>query len=114
MKDAFGFLDGDARRAVLPRVRAFDLAAEFVREELEAVADAGHRNAELDDPRVHRGRAVVVDARRPAREDDRARIHRPDRVEGNGAGLDLAVDVLLADSSRNQLRVLRPEIEDED
>ena len=35
--------------------------------ELEAVADAEHRDAELEDPRVHRRGAVAVHARRAAR-----------------------------------------------
>ena len=33
---------------------------------------------------------------------------------GQGAGLDLAVDALLADAARDELRVLGAEVEDED
>ena len=51
---------------------------------------------------------------RAAREDDRARGHGADLLEGHRAGVDLAVDALLADAAGDELRVLRAEVEDED
>ncbi len=48
-------------RAVLAAAGLRDLAAELLRDHLEAVADAEHRNAELEDGRVERRRAHLVD-----------------------------------------------------
>ena len=94
-----------------------DLAAEQLRGELRAVADAEDRHAELED-------APAGSSARPRR---RPTIGPPESTMPIGAiarelrrsarervRMDLAVDALLADPARDQLRVLRAEIEDED
>src|ERR1019366_2588816 len=111
---ALGMLDDDARVTVFPRVRLLDATAEQVRDELKAVADSEDGDAELEDARVDRRRALGVDARGSPRQDDGFRGHRLDLLEGDRARLDLAVNALLADAAGDELRVLSPEVEDED
>ena len=57
-----GPVDIERGRAVLALPVAADLAAERLRHELVAVADAEHRHAELEQPRVDLRRALLVDA----------------------------------------------------
>ena len=52
--------------AELADLGALDEAAERVREELHAVADAEHGDAELEQAAIERGRPGCVDRRRPA------------------------------------------------
>ena len=54
------------------------------------------------------------DARGATRQDDAARREGADRLGLHRAGVDLAVDAQLAQPARDELRVLRPEVEDED
>ena len=107
---------GDASTSAGPYSRfdaRLDLAAELERHELLAVTDAEHGNAEREEPGVALRRAVAVDALRAAAHHDRARRDRLDGLERNRAGLDLAVHVALADAARDELRVLRAVVEDE-
>src|SRR5690606_3057429 len=113
-EEALAALDRDGRGAVLALARGLDLAAEEVTDELHAVADPEHGDAEREDAGVDVGRPVFEDARGPAGEHDGVRLERADAVEADRARLDLAVDVLLADAPRDELRVLRAEVEDED
>ena len=65
--------------------------------------------------RVHVRRALGVDARRPAREDERRRLRgaaTSSAVMSNGTIS--RVDARLAHAARDELRVLRAEVEDED
>src|SRR5690606_14057500 len=93
---------------------ALDLAAEQAAEQLHAVADPEHGDAELEDARIDRRGPLGVDARGPPGEDDRLRLELAHTGELEGAGVDLAEDVLLADAPRDELGVLRAEVEDED
>ncbi len=113
VEDALGPLDHHAGVAVFASARALDAPAEKVRDELQPVADAEDGHAELEDARVHGGRALGVDARRASRQDDGFRSHRAELLEREGAGLDLAVDALLANPAGDELGVLSPEVEDE-
>ena len=58
------------RRSVFAQAGVGDLAAERLRHDLEAVADAECRDAEVEDAGVERRRAGLVDRRRSAREDE--------------------------------------------
>ena len=49
-----------------------------------------------------------------AREDDSLRLEAPDELVGNVVRMDLAVDLGFADPAGDELRVLRPEIENQD
>ena len=56
--------------AVLALVGGAHLAAQLVDHELQAVADAQHRQSEMQHALVRRRRVGVVDGGRPARQDD--------------------------------------------
>ena len=91
-----------------------DFAAQVAGHELRAVTDAEQRNARVVDRRIDLGRAVDVHRRRAARQDDRGRLLGEHLRDGHRAGDDLAVHVGFTNPARDQLRVLRPEVDDED
>ena len=104
------------RMSVLPNspdAGAVDPAAELERQQLRAVTDAERRDAELEDRGVELRRAVGVDRRRPAGEDQRDRVAPPDLVDRRAVRDELRVDARLAHAPRDQLRVLAAEIDDE-
>ena len=100
--------------SVLAVRRAINGPAEQLGHELQPVADTQDRDAHLEDAAVDERRARLLDAERAAREHDPARLEGADLLHGHRAGVDLAVNVQLADAAGNELRVLRAEIEDED
>ena len=114
---------GEQRAAcVLHRERAFavfallaflDLAAEKLREQLHAEADAQHRHAELENIFVRQRRVLRINARRPAGQNDAARLHRGDFGGGRVEAEDGGIDVALAHAPGDDLRVLRTEIQDD-
>ena len=95
----------------LPRAPHFP--AEHVGHQLHAVADAEHGRAEVEQRRVALRRALVRDALRPAGEDDPHRISGAQRLERRVERHDLGVDRQLAQPARDELRVLRAEVQDE-
>ncbi len=92
----------------------FHPAAELRRHRLHAVADAQYRNAQLEDPIGRFRRGVLVYGGRAAREDDAARSEVADEGLADVEGMQLAIHLRLPDPARDQLRVLRAEVEDED
>ena len=92
-------------------LRGGDLAAQIVRHELAAVADAKDGNAQAEDPGVDLRRALGVDALGAAGEDDADGSVGPDLLKAHAVGLYLAVDIALADSSCDELIVLTAEVE---
>ena len=107
-------LDLDLRFAVLASLRRHDVAAEEVPHRLHAVADAEHGHAGVEERLRGERRAVLVDARGAAREDDALVAVREDLLERVGAGEDLGVHGHLPDPAGDQLRVLAPEVQDRD
>ena len=100
--------------AELAHAPGLDRAAQLRRHRLHAVADAEHRHA-LRPHGVGRARRVALGhAVRPAREHDALRREAPHEVVADVVRMDLAVDVRLAQAARDELRVLRAEIEDQD
>ncbi len=99
--------------AVLTRAGLAHLAAEIACDELRAVTDAEQRHARVVDRGVDRRRTVDMHRRGTAREDDRLRVAREHLRDRHRPRHDLAVHVRLADATRDQLRVLRPEVDDE-
>ena len=97
--------------AELGDVRAVDPAAELERQQLRAVTDAERRHAELEDRRVEPRRAVGVDRRGAAGEDQRGRVAPPDLLDGDAVRDELGVDARLAHAARDQLRVLAAEVD---
>ena len=108
-----GLLHHQLRRPVFAVAARLDLAPELVGHELLAVADAQHRHAEIEEPRIALGRLVPVHALGAAREDDGPGREGADGVEGERARMDLAVHARLADPTRDELSGLRPVVEDE-
>ena len=100
-----------AGAAVFAGLRPADVAAEGVAGQLHAVADAEHGNAEPEDARVAPRGAGLVDTRRTTREDNSLGSQRLDAIRGQIVADDLAVDMLLADATGDQLGVLRAEVE---
>ncbi len=100
--------------AELVHVARLHAAAELGRHGLHPVADPQHRHAELE----HRGRrgrgARDGDRFRSAREDDAAGAEDPDLFLARVPGMDLAIDTQFPHPARDELRVLGPEIEDQD
>ncbi len=107
-------LDVHRRRPVLPAAGRGNLAAELTGQQLVAVADPQHGNADPEQVRVHAGSALGVDRRRPARQDDPGRTPGSQLGGRDVVGHDLGVHVALADPSRDQLGVLRSEVDHED
>ena len=107
-------LTADAGDPVFPVLRAADLAAQKVGDQLHPVADPQHGDAKLEqllrDPR----RVGVVHAGRPAGEDYPGRREVAHELRSHVEGVDLAVDALLPHTPRDEHRVLRPEVQDED
>ena len=99
--------------AELGDARAVDAAAELERHELHAVTDAERRDAELEERRIDARRVVGVDGRRAAAEHERVRIARAHRLGRDRVADELGVDAALAHATRDQLRVLAAEVEDE-
>ena len=93
-----------------PRQRA----AQDLRHELHAVADAEHRHAQLEQRVVAVRRAGLVDAHRAAREDDPGRLPAGDLGRRRAERDDLGIHVQLAEPPRDELGVLRSEVEDQD
>src|SRR5438105_15440327 len=92
---------------------AFDAAAELGRHRLHAVADAEHRSA-LRPNGCRRARCVALrDAVWSAGKHDAARREGAYEIIAHIVGMDLAVDVQLAKTAGDQLRVLRTEVEDQ-
>ena len=106
--------EGQRRAAELAGLGAFDLAAELERHRLHAVTDAEHRDAELEQLGPHARRALGVDRRGAAREDERARRAVADALERDVRRQELGEDAALADPPGDQLRVLPAVVEDED
>ena len=92
---------------------AFDLPAQRLADQLHAVADAQHGNAQLENRRIAMRSAGFVNARRAARKNQAARgqlLHAGGR---DVVPHDFAIDALLAHPPGDQLGVLRAEIEDQ-
>ncbi len=106
--------DLDVRPPVFPLARLAHFAAREMSQQLHAVADAEHRNAQIEQRGV-RGRGVrIVDGAGAAREDDPRGGKGADPLDVSRRRVDLAVDVSLADPPGDQLRVLRAQVHDQD
>jgi hypothetical protein len=102
----------DARAAELSPRGALDVAPQEVRHQLHPVADAEDGRALPEDVGVDGRRALLVHARRAARQDDRLR--GPHLRGRDGRRHDLGEALLLAHAPGDQLRVLAAEVDDQD
>ena len=92
---------------------ALHAAAERLAHELHAVADAEHGDAEIENRRIALRRAVGINARRAAGKDEPFRRELANARGRDIVPHDLAVHVLLAHAARDELGVLRAEVEHE-
>ena len=104
----------DLSVSVLALVGGAHFAAQLVHHELQAVADAEHRQSEMQDAVVGRRRVGVIDRRWPARQYDARRMIALDLVQRSVARQDDGEDVEFADAARDELRILGAEVEDDD
>lgn len=101
----------DLGLAVLALRGAADMAAQQVHHELAAVADAQHRHAPAEDLGVDGGRILQIDAVGAAGEDDALGVLRLDDGQVRLIGIDLTVDIILADAARDELIVLAAKVQ---
>ena len=99
--------------AVLPPARAGDRAAEGHGHGLHPVADAEHRDPELEHRRVERRRAGLVHRRRAAGQDQGLRVAPAELLDRRVVRQELGEHPALAYPPGDQLRVLGPEVEDD-
>src|SRR5690606_32811284 len=91
-----------------------DLAAQLRGHGLHAVADAEHGDVGIPHG-LRRGRRIGLEhGLGAAGEDDSLRIERAHGVIAGIPGMDLAIDAELAHAARDELGVLRSEVEDQD
>src|SRR4051812_32184407 len=116
-KIAKKFRTGDAvdvSVTIFPMFRSTYLPAKRMRHELQAVTDPEHRDAKFEHARVGRGRVLVIDGRWPAGENDADGQLLANLLDAAVAGEYYGIDALLAYPAGDQLRILRPEIENDD
>ena len=111
-EQARGPEDPQLGRSELALGRPNDPAAELLGHELHAIADAEDGQAQPVHRRVEPGRAREIHGIRASREDKATRAAQP--FDRDIERQKLAVDFELTHAARDELRVLRPEIEDDD
>src|SRR4029079_3898544 len=104
-------LEVHRRLAVLADARVADGAAERRRHRLHPVADAEHRDAELEQPGVDVRCARLVDRGRPSGQDDPRRVAGRHLGGGRIVRDDLGVDTALTHAPGDQLGVLRAHVD---
>ena len=107
-------IEFELRKPVFAARGGLHLAPQLVGQQLQPVADAERGNIQLEDAIIAGRRGRIVDRRRPARENQGLRAHPHEILEGNRARHDHRVHLHLADAPGDELRVLGPEIEDDD
>ena len=99
--------------AVLAERGLVDVGAEGVGHGLEAIADAEHGDARLEQLLVDARGAGLEHGGGAAREDDRLRILGQHLVDGHRMGHEFGIDVGLTDAAGDELGVLGAEVDDE-
>ena len=105
---------GDRGVPEFPLQSRLDAAAQHVRHELHAVADAEHRHTEVEDALLAPWRTLVADARWAARQNHPRRPAGGQLAERRVEWEDLRVDLELAQAPGDKLRVLGAKIEDQE
>ena len=93
--------------------RCGDTAAELLGHRLHAVADAEYGNTELEHRLRRDGRRHVGDRFRPARQDDALGTEGANVLVADVPGKNLAVHAAFTYAPRDELGVLRAEIENQ-
>jgi signal transduction histidine kinase len=108
-----GVLDGETGPAVLPSARRAHLTPQGPGHQLLPVTDPEHRDPEPEHPGVDVRRARLVHRGWASGEDDPGRAAGQQIENGRVVGNDLRVDVTLADPARDELRILGPEVDNQ-
>ena len=87
------------------------MAAQQMHHELAAVADSQHRHAPGENLGVDRGRILQINAVGATGEDDALGVLCLDDRQIGFIGIDLTVDIVLADTARDQLIVLAAKVQ---
>src|SRR5438105_1623164 len=88
-------------------------SAQLVSDEVQAIANAQHRQAKREDTVVGGRSVVIVNGRRPPAQNDAGRPITLNLTQGGGTGQDNGKYFEFADAARNKLRVLRTEVEND-
>ena len=104
---------GEGSGAVFALLGMTHRTAERLRHDLLAVAKTEHGDAQLEDLGVDRRCIFGIDACRTARQDDGARILLTHLISGDVARNDLGIHVQVTHATRDELAVLRAEIENQ-
>ena len=110
---ARGVADGQGAFAEFPFLSRLDFAGQKVRQDLNAVTDAENRNAELEDAFVRQRRVFGIHAGWSAGKDQPSRLERGDIPGASVVAENAGINVALADATRDDLRVLGTEIEND-
>ena len=113
-KEAVGLRDRDDGRPEFPAFERHHLAAQSLGHEVHAVADAQERDTTGPDGRVGVGRALFIDAGRPAGKDHAPRPAGGDLAPWSVERQQLRVDTQLANAPGDELAVLAPEVQHHD
>jgi hypothetical protein len=113
-KEARVVMRADFRIAKLADMADFHLAAELLRHQLHAIADAKHRHTQVEHDLRRARRASIGDGVRATRQDDAFRRELTDEGFVDVVRMDLRINVRFANAARDQLGDLRTEIEDQD
>ena len=90
------------------------MTTQQVHHQLAAVADAQHRYAPAEDLGVDGGRVLQINAVGAAGEDDALGVLCLDNRQIGFIGIDFTVDIVLADTARDQLIVLAAKVQHDD
>ena len=115
-REQCAFRAGDASHlcaTIFATGSAGHLAAELMRNQLRAIADAENRDSGVVDRWVKAWCTVNVHALGTAGQDDRRRIFSGNFSCCDRVRHDFGIDVVFTDSASDQLRVLRSKIDDE-
>jgi hypothetical protein len=100
--------------SVLAFVRRPNLTAQRMDHELQPVADPQHGQTEFEYALVRGGSIFVVNRAWAPGEDYPHRRIATNFLKASSAGKNDGKDVLFADAARNELRILRSKVEDND
>lgn len=89
-------------------------AAQSVRHQLRTIADPQNRDACLKDLLLIVGRRLIIDAVRPAREDDPFGLHLLYLLKAQRVWMHFTIYIAFSDPARDQLIVLPAEVQNDD
>jgi len=109
-----GLLDLDLGMPILAFRSGAHFAAEGIDHELQSIADTEHGEAKLEDTFVGVRSVLVIDRRWTARQNNPDGMVAANLFERGIEGENDREDFLFADAARNQLRILRAKVKDND